>query len=1299
MLCRPGLALAVLCGLLGVLVSSADAAAPHETAWEVLAATGPTHLPPVQSEIQEVTVGGEGGNFTLSHSLIEGTGTLNHSFGLQMSLTAGSDEGTFSSPGEAQSFKAGQIVTESEGKLPPETIIESVDFATGTLKFSAAALGTGEAFFFEAASEEITDVTAQFRVGDGIHGTGIPAATMVTDVGPTSITISKPPTAGGKDVILATTEVTTGPLPLGASAGQVQAALEGLSGYQPGTFDVSGGPGIDPGNAYLIAFGGSLADQEVSEFVASGSGLGEHGYAHVRTSLPGGAGTGTIAIFPTNIGGAASSGPITVDLGPLPAGVVTSGPAEGPSGWWTCTTELSKVECTAENVVKPLAPSAPIRVPIKVQLPLETTLEADVNVSGGGAGQSASYPLALEISPTPKGAGVAALYSKVLEADGSPSTQAGGHPYSQATIFALNSVRSTDGRIVPVGEVKDVDVDLQAGYVGSPLVTPRCPTGEPFICPYVGETDVGHLYPGVGGFGALGFEGQDEPFHNAVPVLGAAAQFSTKIAQPVATLLGRVRSNEDFGIRIESPDNSPFEEVYYLDTVFFGEPAGAGGKAFFRNATDCAAERQNPPQQSLAASSWQEPNHFDSRLVQVAAVEGCDKLHLEPAFELQPTSTQGSSGVGAVAHLHIDQSGLTDPNKLGTPDLKRSVVTLPAGFDVNPAQANGLEACSEAQVGYEMGKEPLPLNPTRFNEDPVTCPDASKLGTVEATSPLLEEPLKGTIYLAAQEENPFNSLIGVYLVFESERFGVTLKLPGKVETNEGTGQVTATFDYVPQQPIEDLSLNFRGGGPRSEFATPEVCGTYTTTGTWTPWSAPESGPPAQTSNSFIVSSGCSSSASTRPFHPSFEGGSVNPLAGSYTPLLIKINRNDGEQELTSLDFTLPPGESARLAGVPYCSDAAIAAAATKTGRAEQASPSCPAASQIGTVDAAAGVGSEPFHASGNVYLAGPYKGAPISAVVITPAVAGPFDLGDVVIRSPLFVDPETAQVTAKSDPIPTILRGIPLKIRSVAISIDRSGFSLNPTNCEAMLIAATVGSSGGASATPANRFQVGGCDKLAFKPKLQVSLEGSTKHAGHPALKAVLTYPKQGAYSNIARAQVNLPHSEFLDQGNLNKTCTKPVLLAGNCPKSTIYGKAKAWTPLLEKPLEGNVYLVGGYGYKLPALVAELNGQIRIVLKGKVDSGKNKGIRNTFEAVPDAPVSRFVLQLKGGKKYSLLENSENLCAQPQRAIARFTAQNGRVQQTKPLIANQCKKNTKKRHKKQKQHSQTKSEAHKNDARG
>jgi hypothetical protein len=328
------------------------------------------------------------------------------------------------------------------------------------------------------------------------------------------------------------------------------------------------------------------------------------------------------------------------------------------------------------------------------------------------------------------------------------------------------------------------------------------------------------------------------------------------------------------------------------------------------------------------------------------------------------------------------------------------------------------------------------------------------------------------------------------------------------------------------------------------------------------------------------------------------------------------------------------------------------------------------------VDVAAGAGSQPFHVQGKAYLAGPYKGAPLSLAIITPAVAGPFDLGTVVVRTALSVDPFTAQINAVSDPLPTILQGIPLDIRSIALTLNKPNFTLNPTSCDPTQVSGAASTILGQSAQLFQRFQVGGCGALKFRPAVKLSLSGATRRAGHPALKAVVTYPKGGAYANIASAQVSLPHSEFLDQGNLNKVCTQAQLRSASCPAKAVYGKVKAWTPLLEKPLVGKVYLGVGFGYKLPALVAELNGQIRVLLVGKVDTDPQKGIRSTFEAVPDAPVERFVLEMKGGGKYGLLENSEDICARPQRAGAVFTAQNGLSLSVNPTIADSCGKKSK-----------------------
>jgi hypothetical protein len=366
--------------------------------------------------------------------------------------------------------------------------------------------------------------------------------------------------------------------------------------------------------------------------------------------------------------------------------------------------------------------------------------------------------------------------------------------------------------------------------------------------------------------------------------------------------------------------------------------------------------------------------------------------------------------------------------------------------------------------------------------------------------------------------------------------------------------------------------------------------------------------------------------------------------------------------------TLPKGLAAKFTGIPYCSDAALAAAAGRPGKAEQADPSCPA-SRIGSVTVGAGPGPNPFHTQGTAYLSGPYKGAPLSVAVITPAVAGPFDLGTVVVRNALHVDSETAQGRVVSDPFPKIIDGVPLRLRSIAVRLDRPDFTLNPTNCEPMSVAASITSTDGATANPTIPFQVGGCKDLGFKPKLKLSLKGGTKRSDNPALKAVLTYPK-GNYANIAKAAVSLPHSEFLDQGHIRTICTRVQFAADQCPKGSIYGFATATTPLLEQPLSGPVYLRSSNN-PLPDLVAALDGQIEIDLVGRIDS-KNGGIRTTFDAVPDAPVSKFVLTMQGGKK-GLLDNSENLCRSVNRADVRFTAQNGRTYDSRPVLSNGCKK--------------------------
>ncbi|MBS1678562.1 MAG: hypothetical protein JST08_14395 [Actinobacteria bacterium] len=1168
--------------------------------------------------------------------------------------------------------------------------------------------------------------------GADIAGAAAPAWRALAFTGPTHL----PPVtdevqslsvdASGGTFTLAFEGQSTGALPYDADAKVVEAALDSLPAIVAARGDVAvaegpGNPGAE--TPYSVSFGGGLSGDDVPELTADDSGLqGGAGTVTIGT-LVAGAGTftgGRLAVVATNVGGATSSAlpPLTASIGPLPAGIETGPVAEGG---WTCPPagEGALLICSYSGLVPgpefgvkaALGSAATLRVPLAVKgfaaAPRSTI---PVTVSGGGAATSDTYDVPLVISSSPAPPGLAAFWAGAFDADGKPEVRAGGHPRAAAAAFWVNTVLAPDGvRILPAGSLRTVDVGLPPGFLGDPLVTgARCPQDALSYCEEKVSARVGSLTPALSSFDQAAFNNPVAPIFNDVPAIGTAAEFSANVAVlGQVSLLGSIRSSADYGVSVGTSNLAANFSVFGSLTALEGFPDSAAGKAFLRNPTDCSLQRTEAaagsgPLTTIAMNSWANPDRHaieDQATAVQPVVEGCAALTAgwvgrgpepadeRPTFWFLPSASEASTGTAATARLHIPQRGLDDANRTGTSDLKKTVVALPAGLTLNPSAANGLASCSEDEIGFKGTGFPMPT-PIRFDEAPVRCPEASRLGTVDISTPLLEEELHGTIYLAAQEENPFDSLVALYLVVESERFGVTLKLAGEVKLDPGTGQLTATFDDNPQLPFEDLTLHFRGGGPRSELATPDLCGSYRSTGALTPWSAESDSPDEAAQieeDGFQITSGpgggaCPTTVGALPFSPSFEAGTAPATAGAYAPLVIRLGRRDGERELTHLDFSLPAGVTAKLAGVSYCSEAAIDAAKARAGRAEQASPSCPASSQIGTVDTAAGVGSEPIHVAGRVYLAGPYGGAPLSSVVVTPAVAGPFDLGDVVVRAPLFVDPETARITARSEEIPHILKGVPLKLRSVEIKVDRQEFSLNPTSCNPMTVRATLRGLDGATASPSSRFQVGNCQALPFGPRLRLQVLGKTNRNAKPRLKAVLT-TKPGE-AGIRRAQVNLPHSEFLEQNHIKTVCTRVQWAAGDgngsaCPKGSIYGRAKAWTPLLDRPIEGYVYLRSNGGErKLPDLVAALDGQIDIALWGKVDSGPNKGIRNTFEVVPDAPVSRFVLEMAGGRR-GLLVNSEDLCAKraKRRAIVRFVGQNGKVRDSKPLVGRRCRAGT------------------------
>ena len=968
---------------------------------------------------------------------------------------------------------------------------------------------------------------------------------------------------------------------------------------------------------------------------------------------------------------------------------------------------------------------------------------ARFHVEGAGA-EPAETIDPVTIASTAPPFGLATLDGTTsADATGAPSTAAAGHPFDSSVSFDLNTVDrpgTVFGDLWPVEPLRDVVAELPAGLVGNPGVAGSCTVdklanggsifAEP-LCSPSSQVGVGKI--GANG-GILVGDAIEVPVFNMAPPPGVAARFGFNAYGTLVVLDAKIRSSGDYGVDIvdrNAPEGlplasttvtlwgTPASTAHLDDRACSGYaqpslgyptcPAETAELAFLRNPTRCASAEELGT--TLRVDSWVDPGALtaeglpdlsdpawksgsflphqlpaypypSSQRGAPVGLEGCGEVPFAPTISAAPTTNAADSPSGLVFDLTMPQQGLKDPAAISESDLREARVVLPQGMSVNPSSADGLGACSSAQIGLST---PVGQTPAHFSGLPAQCPDNAKIGTVEIETPLLDHKLEGSVYLAAQSDNPFGSLLAMYLVVEDAASGVVLKLPGEIAADPGSGRLETVFTDNPQLPFENLHLELFGGS-RAALRTP-ACGTHTVTSSLTPWSG---GADVHSSSSFQIDQGCGGG-----FDPHLSAGARNPLAGATSPFSLRLWRDDGSQQLGGLQVTLPPGLSGYLKGIPYCPDSALTAVSGElgTGRAQEASPSCPAASELGSVTVGAGAGPTPFYtSSGRAYLAGPYKGAPLSLAVVAPAVAGPFDLGSVVVRNALHVDPETAQITAVSDPLPTILHGIPLDLRDVRVNLDRPHFTLNPTSCNEKTVAATVTSSSGASATPSNRFQVGGCEALAFKPALAMKLKGKTNRGAHPALRALLRFPalcgKKGhrrpcpPSANIRRAVVALPHTEFLDQGHIRTICTRVQFAAGagegsQCPKGSVYGYAKAYSPLLDKPLSGPVFLRSS-NHNLPDLVASLNGQIHVELAGRIDTDKHNGIRTTFAVVPDAPVSAFVLYMKGGHK-GLLQNSTNVCASKPRARARFVGQNGKAKTLKPLLFNKrCHRKAKRR---------------------
>jgi hypothetical protein len=909
-------------------------------------------------------------------------------------------------------------------------------------------------------------------------------------------------------------------------------------------------------------------------------------------------------------------------------------------------------------------------------------------------------------------------------ADGSTASQAGSHPFAITNVIRFDTVDDPQYGVVPDEAIRDFEVKLPEGIVGEPGAVPRC-SGADFINISVGlklphcsnSSAVGVVNVALG----LGYVGGPSyysgPVFNLVPPPGVVQKLGFAAFGVPVTIEFKIEPKSPYNIVATLHDISQTISFYSSELTVWGNPASpahdsqrgnciaavgnSGTPGLHTTGGICPTNIAEKPFVTLPrackgplvvgykGASWQKPDistggsiltHDNAQPPNPQGINGCDKLSFAPSISAQPTTKAAASPTGLDFSLDVHDEGLTNPSGLAQSDIKKAVVTLPEGFSTNPSLAEGLNVCTEADLARESA----------FSDPGAGCPNASKIGTVEVETPLLEENVNGSLFIAKPYENPFGSLLALYMVIKNPTLGIVVRQALKVENDPVTGRITTVADNLPQLPFSHFKLHFREG-TRSPLASPPLCGTYNASAELTPWAG---GAPITTTSAFQIVTGPNAggcpSGNTPPFHPGLEAGTLNNAAGRYSPFYLRLSRNDGEQEFTHFSIKLPPGISGKLAGIPFCPDAAIAAAKARTGphggQEELNSPSCPAASEVGHTLAGAGVGPSLAYAPGKVYLAGPYNGSALSIAAITAAKVGPFDLGTVVIRSALKINPETAEVfidATGSDAIPHIIKGIPVHARDIRVYVDKPEFVLNPTNCERTSTASTVLGSGlnfGSDSddvpiTVTSPFQAADCGSLGFAPKLDLSLKGSTKRGGTPKFKAVLTARKGDA--NIGEAQVTLPHSEFLEQAHIKTICTRVQFKEGivpgeKCPAASIYGYAKATTPILDEPLQGPVYLRSS-SHNLPDLVAALNsGKINIALAGHIDSVKGGRIRNTFEVVPDAPVTKFTLEMQGGKK-GLLVNSTNLCKSTNRAISHFVGQNGKVSDTNPVLKADCKK--------------------------
>jgi uncharacterized repeat protein (TIGR01451 family) len=1012
--------------------------------------------------------------------------------------------------------------------------------------------------------------------------------------------------------------------------------------------------------------------------------------------LPGQVNTYKLTV--TNSGSLASNGtPITV-LDTVPAGMTVSS-VQGESGnekvRLSCTPEGSTARCMDDSVL-PAGEELAIYVNVAVEPGVSGMVTNAVQVVGGGAGTADVQSFKNSVG-TPEVAGLTAFHFTVTGADGARDTQAGDHPSGAASSFQFATLppAGENGAVQPV---KDVVVDLPPGFVGDTQEATQC--NERQLEPSLAETP-----PGQSGFtkcpassavgtveidldGKLEFGGgtflPTPVVYNMVPEHGYPAEFGFNVAgHAILLYAAAIPTPHGYVLQVSSPGILNFIQIDAITLTFWGVPGEAshdavrGGPSgiqpvgFLTNPMNCSA---GPLTATAMSDTWEDQGRWTSegtpevsdpawKVISTTvypSITGCNLLQFNPSLEVTPETTRADEPSGVTVTIRVPQAPQLPPD-LPTPEFKNVTVTLPSGVSISPSAGDGLQACTAEEIKLE-------------SRLPGACPNGSVLGTVQATTPLLANPLHGQVFLAQPGCNPCTNadaadgnMFSIYLELESE--GVIIKQHGTIYANTTTGQLTTVFKEAPQFPVSELQVQFKGG-LRASLATPQQCGEYASTADIVPWSSPIT-PDATPTSAFNVSysgNGAPCPAVT-PFAPALSAGTSNANAGQFSPLTLTFSREDREQDLAAIQVKTPPGLLGTLTGVPLC------------GEPQADLGTCPEASKIGDMTVAAGPGGHPFYEKGTIYLTGPYHGAPFGLSIVVPTIAGPFNLGNVVVRSKIEVDPLTAALTVTSDPLPQIIDGIPLRLRTANVTVDRPGFIFNPTNCAQQAIEGTLTGAQGAVAHIAAPFAVAGCKGLGFDPKFSVYTSGHTSRRNGASLLVKLLFPK-GASSNISHVKVELPKQLPARLTTLQKACTAQTFDANpaSCPVDSLVGMAKATTPILPVPLEGPAYFVSHGGEAFPNLVVVLQGYgVRIDLVGDTFISKQGITSSTFTNVPDVQVSSFELYLPEGP-YSALAANGNLCRQALHLPSSFTAQDGAQKNEKtPIQITGCPHTTTTRH--------------------